>query len=87
MRLGGHLDAGIIENLPHGLARKTSHVIAPTGNGGQKLAQHLFGSDQRSVLDVHGAGGPSPLITRHEEREPVKRIGENPPQRFGNPYT
>ena len=87
VRLGDHVDAGVFEDLARQAACQAPGVIAVSGNGGQEFAQHLFGCDQRCVGDIRSTGGLGPFIAWDEDREPVKRVGENPPHRLGSPYT
>jgi len=66
-------------------ASKAPGVVAVGRNGGQEFAQDFFGGDQRGVRNIRCAGGLGPFIARDKNGEPIERIGEDPPHRFGNP--
>ena len=85
MRLGDHLYARIIQNLADQPAAQPSDVIAVSGNGGQEFAQDLFGGDQQSVRTIYTTRGISPRIAWEEDREPIERVGKDPPHLFGVP--
>jgi hypothetical protein len=60
-------------------------VIAVSGHGGKKFSQHLFGCDQQRFRNINRTSRIGPSIARQKNCEPVKRVGKDPPHRFGVP--
>ena len=85
MRLRDYLDLWRFQNTPYELASKPSCALTESTGASEEFRQDLLGSNESSVPEVHSCRAISPRVIGKKDRDPIKRIRKDNPQRFVDP--